>query len=591
MTHDVDGDFISVYNGCMFVRVIKKNQNHVSVRIVKSVRKGSKVKQQSICCVGHTHKNNLEKIQLFKKVGQDIIKKWDKEIQQVFPGWSAGIKDKSTNLPEGLGNKQRLPDDLVHALSLKEKSRITTGIEDIFGSAYEQLNIKGCLLSGYKKKEVYYLLKKMVLARLESPISKKKTVQRINKKGEDTNNRKDENLKLDKVYRVMDKLYICQERIKNRIFDQTLSFLKQTVDVILFDVTTLYFESFREDELRQSGYSKDNKTKETQVVLALMTTTAGLPVSYELFPGRTYEGRTLIQTVDHISKSYDVRDISLVADRGMFSKDNLLKLEERGVGFIVGARLKSMKREVKEKILKDLEEVKANKSILSGEDKAWVSEYAQEEVEGHRLIVHFSPKRAEKDRKEREKILEKIRKQMKNGAINITDLVSNRGVKKYLKLDKKGSKQAFLNEQKIQDASQWDGISAVLTNKQKMSAKEVCIRYKDLWQIESAFRLNKHDLRMRPVYHWTPKRIQAHILICFIAYSLACFVRYSLKKAGINLSFERLKEELLAVQETVLHDTKSGKIFAVPAPANKTQKAIYKCFHKPISQTVRFLSS
>ena len=432
----VDSSQHKTYTGSMFVRTVKKNQNHVSVRIVKSVRKGAKVRQQTICCVGHTHKNNIEKIQLFTKMGEELIQKMGAEIQKVFPGWESQ-NQRDISLPEGLGNRHTLPDDLVYARSLKEQSRVAIGIEDIFGLAYEQLNIKTCLSSGYKSSEVYHLLKKMVLARLECPISKMKTVQNINKKGKEENNKKDEDLKLDRVYRMMDKIYTCRERIKNRIFDQTLSFLKQAVDVILFDVTTLYFESFREDELRQSGYSKDNKTKETQVVLALMTTTAGLPVGYELFPGRTYEGHTLIQTVDHISKTYDVRDISLVADRGMFSKDNLLKLEERGIGFIVGARLKSMKREVKEKILKDLNEVQRTKILKQKEQRSWIGEYTEEETGKHRLIVHYSPRRAEKDKKEREKILEKIRKQMKNGAINITDLVSNRGVKKYLKLDKK----------------------------------------------------------------------------------------------------------------------------------------------------------
>ena len=224
----------------MFVRKVKKNQDHVSIRIVKSVRKGSKVKQQTICCVGHTHKNNIAKIQLFTKIGEELIQKRGAEIQEVFPSWESQ-KQQDVRLPEGLGNKHTLPDDLVYARSLQEQSRVAIGIRDIFGSVYEQLNIKSCLSSGYKKEEVYYLLKKMVLGRLECPISKRKTVKDINKTGKDEKNKKDEDLKLDRVYRMMDKLYTCRERIKNRIFNQTLSFLKQTVDVILSKNTKIVF--------------------------------------------------------------------------------------------------------------------------------------------------------------------------------------------------------------------------------------------------------------------------------------------------------------------------------------------------------------
>ncbi len=96
---------------------------------------------------------------------------------------------------------------------------------------------------------------------------------------------------------------------------------------------------------------------------------------------------------------------------------------------------------------------------------------------------------------------------------------------------------------------------------------------------------------MRPIYHWTPKRIKAHILICFIAYSLACFVRYCLKQKGIDISFEKVKEELVDVQQSLIIDTQTGKRFLLPSQMNKTQKAIYKCFHKYYSQTVQFLSA
>ena len=145
---------------------------------------------------------------------------------------------------------------------------------------------------------------------------------------------------------------------------------------------------------------------------------------------------------------------------------------------------------------------------------------------------------------------------MKKGKVNLVDLAGNKGVKKYLKLERKGVKEACLDENRIENDKLWDGFCGVITNHPTKSPGEVIDRYRDLWQIEAAFRLNKHDLRMRPIYHWTPKRIKAHILICFIAYGLACFVRYSLKQSNIKLSFERIKEELSFVQSSIVRDTK-----------------------------------
>ena len=133
------------------------------------------------------------------------------------------------------------------------------------------------------------------------------------------------------------------------------------------------------------------------------------------------------------------------------------------------------------------------------------------------------------------------------------------------------------------------GFSGVITNHPSKRAGEIIDRYRNLWQIEAAFRLNKNDLRMRPIYHWTPKRIKAHVAICFLSYALACFVRYSLKQSNIKLSFERIREELSFVQSSIVRDTKTGRRFQLPSKATATQKAIYGVFNKKLNQTVQFL--
>lgn len=146
------------------------------------------------------------------------------------------------------------------------------------------------ICTGYKRDEFHKLLKEIVLARLSFPESKRKTVKDLQK-------HKSLEIDFDKVYRMMDKIHSNKNKIKKKICCRTLSFLKEKVHVAFFDVTTLYFEAFDADELRVSGYNKDNKIKEIQVVLALMTTTDGLPIGYELFPGNTCEGHTLIKVM------------------------------------------------------------------------------------------------------------------------------------------------------------------------------------------------------------------------------------------------------------------------------------------------------
>ena len=547
----------------MFVRIVQKSNDHVSIRVVENKRLGKKVKQQTVCCVGHTHKDNTEKIDLCKRLGLKLIRELKSEGQYLLKGM------KETYPP-----KKKEQDDRVHIRSLEEEARIRVGCSEIFGAVYDQLKLDNCFKTGYKKKELNDLLKEMVLARVERPLSKRASILEIKR-------HKDRKLEEDCVYRMMDKLYKNQLAFKERISDHTRSLFKERVDVVFFDVTTLYFESFISDELKRPGFSKDNKVKEVQVVLALMTTKRGLPVGYELFSGNTFEGSTLIQTMNKLSKSYDLQDVYLVADRGMFSKKNIKELDSRGVKFVIGARLKSLKKDLKEKILSSAPKFSKVKGIRLR--RVWFGEF---ELNDHRLIVNYSQERALKDQKDREKILEGLRKKLREGKLNVKDLVKNRGHNRYLKF--KGKKQlACLDEEKITKEALWDGLSAVMTNDKKGDKTSLLARYKDLWQIEAAFRLNKHDLRMRPIYHWTPRRIHSHVLICFLAYAVVCFAKETLRKSGLGLSFEKMREELKDVQASRIRDHKTGRRLLLPSKITDTQKLIYKAFNKKLHRTAQ----
>ena len=528
------------------------------------------MKQRTVAGVGTAHKEDINKIEMLKRVGNSMIIKIKNDIDPVLPGFEEIMHTPVKKIKKD-------DDEMVSIAGLEEESRIQKGVQDVFGNAFEELNLFDSINTGNKKEEANILFKDIVLARLSNPVSKRKSVK-------EAKTDKGVTLNLDKVYRMMDKVYLNSERIKDKISSSTLGLFDQKIDVTFFDVTTLYFEIFTPDNLRSSGYSKD--FKETQVMLALITTIDGLPLGYELFPGNSYEGNILIPVIEQFEKKYDLSETFVVADRAMFTKDNLEKLNKKKVKFIVAAKLKTMKKDVKNKITNDVAmALKENKEI-----KGWTKNYS---FEGYKLIVNYSKKRAIKDKKDRDHLLERIKKKMKNGKVLLADLINNTGTKKYLKIERKGGKEATLNKLKIDEHQHWDGIHGVITNHNDndLSSEEILKRYRNLWQIEAAFRINKHDLKMRPIYHWTEKRIRSHILICFVTYSLATFIKYKLDKLNFKLSFEEIKDELNRVQASTVKDKKTNKRFILPSKLTENQKKIYKAFGLKINQQAQILKS
>lgn len=558
----------------MFVRLVKKPNDRVSVRIVESSRVDGKVKQKIICGIGTAHKDDVGKINKLKSVGESVIISLKNEDNPALPGFEELAHGKKKSVST---SKQEEKSPQVSIGNLKEEVRFHKGIDDIYGAMFEQLSLLDSIESGYKTKESNQLFKEVVLSRIANPVSKRKSVKFIEID-------KSISLDLDKVYRMMDKVYKSEERIKKKIINATTELFNHSVDVAFFDVTTLYFESFTPDDLRRSGFSKDGKFKETQVMLALVTTTDGLPLGYELFPGNSYEGNTLIPVMEKIQQRYNLSKTDLVADRAMFTKENLNKLDNCCIKFIVAAKLKTLKKALKAEIVSDLEEAKS----LSKELETWTKDY---ELEGRRLIVNYSGKRESKDKKDRERLVERIQKKMKNGKVVIADLINNSGTKKYLSIDKKGAKEATLNEDKIRAEQKWDGLHAVITNHdiKEASSSQILERYRGLWQIEEAFRVNKNDLKMRPIYHWTENRIKAHILICFVAFTLVAFVRKHLRKEGLTISFEEAREELTRLQASLITDQKSGQKFILPSRTTPIQRAIYSAFRMKIQEAPTIL--
>jgi transposase len=352
-------------------------------------------------------------------------------------------------------------------------------------------------------------------------------------------------LGLDVFYQVLDILSQHKEAVierLNRFFEKNTN--RQGPEAY-YDVTTYAFESTRWGELRMFGFSKDHKNNEVQVVMGLLLDNNGIPITYELFPGNTMDQNTLTRAVERLKEKYRLKKIVIVADRGLNSGDNLEYLYREGHDFVISYTLKRSSQELKAMVLDaegwsmitDAESgiIHSKAKILKQVLKVKIPMAAEETAEKKRgrprkyelveipVNIHltWTAKRAAKDRADRERMIEKLKKRLDKPYQLKADL--KRGRNQYLKLDV-NTDGCCLDEGKIAEAERYDGYYAVITNNLDYSTEEITNIYGGLWQIEETFRVLKTDLRARPVFVWSDDHIQGHFMLCYLC---LCILRYS----------------------------------------------------------------
>lgn len=274
---------------------------------------------------------------------------------------------------------------------------------------------------------------------------------------------------------------------------------------VLYDVTTLYFESFTDDELRQCGFSKDNKFNQPQVVIGLLVGRDGFPLSFNIFPGNKFEGHTLMPTLTALKAKYQTTSFTVVADAAMLSEENIQALKQAHLSYIVGARLGYLTLDSVKSISQDLNQMEG-KTVRMPTSSGF-------------LICDFSSKRYSKDKSDAEKQLTKAQKVV-DGEISPKRY-------KFLTSQRKG----FTINQKLLERTKllW-GIKGYCTDL-SLPDQFIIDRYHDLWQVEKSFRMAKSDLLMRPVYHFKQTAIEAHILICVMSLAVAKFMELKTGKS------------------------------------------------------------
>lgn len=537
----------------MFVRVkTTPNSPRKAVQLVESVRDGRKVKQRIVRHIGIAM-DEIELVRL-KDLAEVVKASLEADTQpELFPPEDVAEQVIAAQRQPAAGPLK------VDLTQLRETQRLASGIHAVYGAVYQTLGLDR-LLPAWRYRASHKALFHSVMARLANPDSKRASVRALEADF-------GVQVSLPQVYRMMDLLDNTRiEQLNTLAGEQAQALLGGPVRVLFFDCTTLYFESFTEDDLKAPGYSKDAKFKECQVLLALAVTEAGLPVRYTVLPGATFEGHSLLPVVEAWQKDHDVQDVVIVADRGMLSEDNLKSLEDAGLHYIVGARLKSLPQDAQTRVLDA-----SGYDTLKETDGIRVLDMP---LGSRRLVVSYAPVRAEKDRHDRDKAIGKLRKKLAKSR-NPKDLLNNYGYKKYLKVD--GKTTLSVNQDKVAEAQRWDGLHGVITNLPAATDHATILgQYRGLWQVEDTFRVSKHDLKVRPIYHWTPRRIQAHIAIAFMSLLCVRHLQYRLALQARAVSPEVICNALTHVQHSVLEHQQTKRRYVIPSAISETGRQLYK---------------
>jgi len=380
--------------------------------------------------------------------------------------------------------------------------------------------------------------KHLVIYRLFYPTSKLKTTEYLRRYAQTDYNE-------DKIYRYLDKLYKDQkEQIQQIGYHHTKEVLGGTISVVFYDVTTLYFQIDDEDELRKRGFSKEGKHQNPQIVLGLLVSIDGYPAAFDIFEGNKFEGHTMLPVLDAFREKFNIGKLVIIADSGLLSSENIKDLQEKAYEFILGARIKNEKDTIKQEIL--------SLELKNGQSKII------EKDNGLKLIISCSDSRAKKDKHNRERGLKRLDKQLKSSKLTKAN-INNRGYNKYLKLE--GDVKVEIDYQKFENDAKWDGLKGYITNTD-LSKDEIIENYGHLWKIEKAFRISKHDLRIRPIYHRLQRRIEAHITINFVAYKVYKELERQLKEKKSELSPEKaieIVENIYEIEVKVPNQQKNMK--------------------------------
>jgi len=386
------------------------------------------------------------------------------------------------------------------------------------------------------------------------------------------------------LYRSMDFLLDHETAIQEKVFWATAQLLNLTVDLIFFDTTNTYFEMEGpgDSELLAFGKSKHKRDDLPQVTIGLAVTREGIPVRCWVLPGNQNDAKCVDQVQKDLN-DWKLGNVIWAMDRGMTSEENRRNLQRAGGQYILGEKLRgininqeALNRGGRFKVIKENLHIK---EVFVGEDSS-----------RRRFVIAYNPEQAEHDKHVREKNLERIKVELgvlskQSGKTMLKSkyaLLAHRSMGRYLKEMKSGSLK--IDKAKVKQEEKLDGKYLLSTSDKSLSAEDVALGYKQLMEVERAFRTLKSTLSLRPVYHTKDDRIRSHVMLCWLALLL---VRIAELETGMTWPRVRAELERLHLGK-FLH--KDGHILQY-TELTKSQRNILKKLQIPIPKKVKIIQT
>ena len=348
------------------------------------------------------------------------------------------------------------------------------------------------------------------------------------------------------------------------------------LDIVFFDTTSLYFEGEGGD-IGELGHSKDQRPDLNQMIVGVVLDREGNPVASEMWPGNAADVTSLFPVIQRIRSRFPIDKLCIVADRGMISGDTAAYLEKEKISYILGARMRKVK-EVRQDVLSRAgryREVYPEGRSSKDPSPLKVKEVL---VDDRRYILCLNERQARKDAADRQSIIDALSEKIKS---NPKSLVGNKGYRKYLSLDRD---TVSLNQEKVEEEKRFDGKWVLKTNT-ALTAEQVALKYKELWQVEQVFRDMKSVLDTRPIFHQRDETIKGHVFCSFLALVLIKELYRRLEKAGHDFEWADIKQDLSALQEITIED--NGKKLAVRSECKGVCGKVFQAVGVAIPVTIR----
>jgi transposase len=374
-------------------------------------------------------------------------------------------------------------------------------------------------------------------------------------------------------------LRCTKDVIEEQLFGRRRDLFTQ-VEVVFFDTTSLYFEGRGGESLGQYGHSKDHRPDERQMVVGAVLDGDGRPLCCELWPGNTADVTTLIPIVDRLWRRFHIRQVCIVADRGMISQDTITDLEQQGWPYILGARMRRQ-NEVREQVLTDRRRFRVVHEARKKSTEPAPLKVKDVWVEERRYVVCVNEEEIEHDRAARDAIVAGLREQLRRGD---KSLVGNKGYRRYL--TKEGTGCFAVDEAKIEDEARYDGTWVLRTNTE-LPAANVALQFKRLWMVEQWFRSCKSLLETRPIYHHCDDTIRGHVFCSFLALLLRHELQARLKAKGKTFEWADVLRDLERVQQVEVEH--QGKRFLLRSQLSGTAGRVFHAAGVAVPPTVQQL--